>query len=103
LAVSDNLEINLQNNNPQIIVKPTTIKIERDRIKEDFVIKQVELFSKEAGNEGEIIAVSERSNHSSKVGVKVSENPIFSPQNGFAFVPDRTKIVDGGEKKYIYM
>jgi len=48
--------------------------------------------------------VSERSNHSSKVGVKVSENPIFSPQNGFAFVPDRTKIVDGGEKKvYLYV
>ena len=27
------------------------------------------------------------------------ENPIFSPKDGFSFVPDKTSIVDGGTKK----
>jgi hypothetical protein len=33
------------------------------------------------------------------MGVEVLENPIFSPANGFAFVPEKTTVVDGGEKK----
>lgn len=97
--VTNNLEIKLYSNNPKIIVKPNTIIIERENIKEDFIIKQIELYSEEAGNKGEIVAESKDLNHSSKMGVEVLENPIFSPQNGFAFVPDKTTIVDGGEKK----
>lgn len=97
--VVDSLEINLHSDTPEIIVEPTTIKIEKDKIKEDFIIKQVELYSEEAGKEGKILATSKDLNHSSKIGVKVLENPMFSPQNGFAFVPGKTTIVDGGEKK----
>ena len=33
------------------------------------------------------------------MGIEVIENPMFSPKDGFAFVPDKTTIVDGGEKK----
>jgi hypothetical protein len=97
--VTDNSEIKLYSNNPKIIVKPIIISIEKENIKEDFIIKQIELYSEEAGNKGEVIAESKDLNHSSKMGIEVLENPIFSPQNGFAFVPDKTSIVDGGEKK----
>ncbi|MEM3523404.1 MAG: ATP-binding protein [Thermoproteota archaeon] len=98
-AITSDSEIVLQSNNPKIIVKPTTIKIEKDKIEEDFIMRQIELSSEEAGNKGEIIAVSEDLKHSSKIGVNVLENPMFSPQNGFAFVPDKTTIVDSGKKE----
>jgi hypothetical protein len=98
-AINNNLEITLKSNNPKIIVKPATMRIERDKVEEDFIIRQIELYSEEAGSNGEIIAVSESLNHFSKMGVNVQENPIFSPQNGFAFVPDRTTIVDSGRKE----
>ena len=97
--IIDKLEINLQSKNSKIIVKPTTIKIEKEKTKEEFIIKQIELYSEEAKNKGEAIAVSENLNHSSKVGIQVLENPIFSPENGFAFVPNKTTVVDGGDKK----
>ena len=44
---------------------------------EDFIIKQIELSSEEAGNKGEVIAVSENLNHSSKVGIQVLQNFLY--------------------------
>jgi len=58
------------------------------------------LYSEKAGAKGEIIASRwPYSLESEKMGVEVLENPIFSPADGFAFVPDKTSIVDGGTKK----
>ena len=98
--VSDDFEISLQSNNPDIIIKrPKSIKID-EAPKEKFIVKQIELYSEKAGARGEIVA-SRFPTHldTEKMGVEVLGNPIFSPANGFAFVPDKTTIVDGGEKK----
>lgn len=89
----------LKSSNPKISAKPNTVAFEDCEAVKDFVIKAIELYSEEYGNKGEITAESETLNHSSKVGVEVSVNPMFSPDNGFAFVPDKTMIVDGGSKK----
>jgi len=99
--VSDEFEISLQSTNQDIIVKrPKTIRIEKEKTQEKFIIKQIELYSEKAHIKGEIIATRfPFSLDSEKMGVEVLENPIFSPANGFAFVPDKTTMVDGGEKK----
>jgi hypothetical protein len=98
--VSEDFEIFLESTNVDIIIKrPKSIKIE-EKPTEDFVIKQIELYSEKVGARGEIVA-SRFPYHldTERMGVEVVENPIFSPANGFAFVPDKTTIVDGGEKK----
>jgi len=98
--VSDEFEISLQSTNSDITIRrPKTIKIE-EKPREKFIIKQIELYSEKTGAKGEIIATRfPHSLDSEKMGVEVLENPMFSPANGFAFVPDKTTIVDGGEKK----
>jgi hypothetical protein len=97
--IADKIEINLRSNNPKIIVKPTRIEIEKTKTKETYVVRQIELYSETSGLKGEITATSYDPSHSSKLGVEVLENPIFSPKDGFAFVPDKTTIVDAGKKK----
>jgi len=98
--VSDDFEITLQSRNPDIeIRRPKSIKID-EMPKEKFVVKQIELYSEKAGARGEIVATRFPTHlDTEKMGVEVLENPIFSPANGFAFVPDNTTIVDDGEKK----
>jgi hypothetical protein len=98
--VSDDFEISLQSNNPDIIIeRPKSIKID-EAPKEKFIVKQIELYSEKSGARGEIVATRFPTHlDTEKMGVEVLENPIFSPANGFAFVPDKTTIVDGGEKK----
>jgi hypothetical protein len=98
--VSEDFEIFLESTNLDITIKrPKSIKIE-EKPTEKFIIKQIELFSEKAGARGEIIATRFPYHlDKEKMGVEVLENPIFSPANGFAFVPDKTTIVDGGEKK----
>jgi len=96
--VSDKLEISLQSTNQDIVIKKSNIKIEKEKIKEEFIIRKIELYSEKKGIRGEIIATSKQSGQFEKMGVEVLENPIFSPENGFAFVPSKTTIVDGGEK-----
>jgi hypothetical protein len=91
--------ISLKSDNPKISVKPNTIAFDDYEIPKDFVIKNMELYSEHFGIKGEIIAESSTLNHSSKIGVEVLANPIFSPENGFSFVPSKTTIVDGGAKK----
>jgi len=93
------LNIHLRSSNPKILVKPKKVKIDEYATKENFAMKNIGLSSKEAGNRGEIVAESDSPKHSTKMGVEVLVNPIFSPKNGFAFVPDKTTIVDGGAKK----
>jgi hypothetical protein len=99
-VVTDDFEISLQSTNQDIIIKrPKIVKIE-EKPGEKFILKQIELYSEKAGMKGEIIATRfPYSLDSERMGVEVLENPIFSPTNGFAFVPDKTAIVDGGEKK----
>jgi hypothetical protein len=99
--ISDGLEISLQSTNPDIIVKKPRIEIEAQKPKDEFMIKQIQIYSEKMKIKGEIIATPEfpLSLKPEKMGVEVIENPIFSPANGFAFVPDKTTIVDGGEKK----
>jgi len=92
-------KITLKSSNPKIPVKPNTVTFDSYEIPKDFVIKTIELYSEEYGNKGEITAESEILKYSSRIGVEVSANPIFSPDNGFAFVPNTTTIVDGGTKK----
>ena len=93
------LTIHLRSSNPKILVKPNKVKIDEYKAKENFVMKNIRLYSKEAGNRGEIVAESDSPQYSTKIGVEVLVNPIFSPDNGFAFVPNKTTIVDGGAKK----
>jgi hypothetical protein len=99
-VIRDGFEIILQSTNPDIIVRKSTIKIE-ELAEQDFVIKQIQLYSEKAGSKGEIIAVPTLPPNlgPEKMGVEVLENPLFSPANDFDFVPDKTTIVDGGEKK----
>jgi hypothetical protein len=99
-AASDDFELSLQSTNPDIIItRPKNIKIE-ERPTEKFVIKQIEIYSEKADAKGEIIASRfPYSSDSAKIGIEVLKNPIFSPLDGFAFVPDKTSIVDNGEKK----
>jgi len=99
--VSDGFEISLESTNKDIIVRRPTIKIEGELPKEEFIIKQVQLYSEHAKTKGEIIATPRFPPflEAQKMGVEILGNPIFSPANGFAFVPDKTTIVDGGEKK----
>jgi len=98
--IQDKLNISLKSNNKDIKIRVNEIiEIDKEEVKDDFIIKQIELYSEESGIKGEIVAISNQPNHSCKIGVEVLENPVFSPKNGFAFVPDKTSIVDGGEKK----
>ena len=97
--ISDNLEITLSSTNPDIIVKRPIIKIDKDIAEDEFIVRQIELYSEKAKSKGEIIATSNLPIPPEKMGVEVLENPIFSPTNGFAFVPDKTTVVDGSEKK----
>jgi hypothetical protein len=97
---SDDFDISLQSTNPDIIIRrPRSIKIE-EKPAEKFIIKQIELYSEKVGARGEVIA-TRFPNHldTEKMGVEVLENPIFSPVNGFAFVPEKTTMIDGGQKK----
>ena len=98
--INEDFEVFLQSTNPDIVLKKmNSIKIE-ERPPEQFVIKQIEIYSEKSGARGEIIA-TRLPNHvgTEKMGVEVLENPIFNPSNDFAFVPNKTTIVDGGEKK----
>jgi hypothetical protein len=99
VITKDGFEIALQSTNPDIIVKKSTIKIE-EATEQEFIVKQVQLYSEKANIKGEIIArpLFPPNLQQEKMGVEVLENPIFSPVNGFAFVPDKTTIIDGGEK-----
>jgi len=92
-------KITLRSSNPKISVKPDTVAFDSYETPKDFVIKTIELYSEEHGNKGEITAESEILKYSSRIGVEVLTNPMFSPDNGFAFVPNKTTIVDGGAKK----
>ena len=98
-AITDDFELFLQSTNPDIVIrKPKNVKIE-ERPAEKFVIKQIELYSEKTDAKGEIIASRfPYSLDSAKIGVEVLKNPIFSPPDGFAFVPDKTSIMDDGEK-----
>jgi len=97
--ISDGFEISIQSTNPEIIAKRSVIKF-AEKPKEKFVIKQVELYSEKANIKGELIASGfPFTSESARMGIEVIENPMFSPKDGFAFVPDKTTIVDGGEKK----
>lgn len=98
--ITDGLEFSLQSTNSDIAIRrPKNIKFEK-KPKEKFVIKLIELYSEKIEAKGEINAIRlSDPQDSEKMGVNVEENPIFSPSNGFAFVPDKTTIVDGGEKK----
>jgi len=100
-VVFGELDIHLRSSNPKILVKPSKMKIDEYKTEEDFVVRAIRLYSKEAGSRGEIVAESDSPEHSTKIGVEVLVNPIFSPENGFAFVPNRTTIVDGGAKKVV--
>ena len=99
--VSDGLEISLDSSNANIIVRIPTIKIRGMIPTEEFIVKQIQLYSEHAGIKGEITATPKFPPflEPQKAGVEILENPIFSPANGFAFVPDKTTVVDGGEKK----
>jgi len=99
--VSDGFETSLESTNPDIIVRRPAIKIEGEIPKQEFIIKQVQLYSERSKIKGEIIAAPKFPPflEPQKMGVEILENPIFSPADGFAFVPDKTTIVDGGEKK----
>ncbi len=103
--ITDKLKICLKSNNKDIKIRVNEIiEIGKAEVKGDFIVKQIELYSEKFGIKGEIIATSNQPNHLCKIGVEVLENPIFSPKDGFAFVPDKTTIVDGGEKKVdLYM
>lgn len=98
--VNDEFEISLQTTNPDIVIKRPEKIIIKGKPKEKFLVKHIELYSEKAGAKGEIIASRwPYALESEKMGVEVLVNPIFSPENGFAFVPDATSIVDGGKKK----
>jgi hypothetical protein len=98
--VSEDFEIFLESKNSDIVIqKPKSIKIE-EKPSEKFIIKQIQIYSEKAGTRGEIVATRFPYHlDTERMGVEVLENPIFAPKNGFAFVPDKTTIVDGGEKK----
>jgi len=98
--VSDELEISLNSTDPDIVIKGNNIiKIEKEKVKEEFLVKQIEVYSEKPGTRGEIVASTKKPNHATKIGIEVLENPIFSPKDGFAFVPEKITIVDGSEKK----
>ena len=97
-CILGDIEITIKSSNKSIDVTPQVIKINEEDVNKEFIVKQVKIYSEEKGAKGEIIALCDTLNHSAKVGVDVTENPIFSPNNGFSFVPDKTTIVDGGQK-----
>ena len=94
VITKDVFEISLQSTNPEIVVKKPNIKIE-EAAKEEFIIKQIQLYSEKPEIKGEIIAtpIFPPNLEPDKMGVEVLENPILSPANGFAFVPDKTSVV----------
>jgi len=57
-VVSDKLEIFLSSTNPDIIVKKPIIKIDKDTIDDEFIVKPIELYSEKAKSKGEVIATS---------------------------------------------
>lgn len=98
--IGDGLEISIQSTNPDIIAKKKYIKIDKAP-EDDFVIQQIPLYSEKPEITGEILAKSILPPNLDvvKMGVEVFLNPMFSPTDDFEFVPDKTAIVDGGQKK----
>lgn len=97
--ITEDITINLATTNRDIITKQASLIIKKEEVEGDLIAKHIEVYSEKAKAEGEIVATLEKTDESQKVGVEVLENPIFAPKEGFAFIPDKTKIVDGGEKK----
>lgn len=99
--VSDELNISIQSTNPDITVSRSSIEIKRKKRTRQFILRQVQLYSEKARVKGEIVAIPRLDPYLTpeRMGVEVLENPIFSPTNAFAFVPDKTTIVDDGQKK----
>jgi len=99
IITSDGGRISIRSANPKIrIVRGQQIKIKREEIEADkFIVKRIPLLGEGAGVKGDIFA--ETTQYSVRAGVEVLENPMFYPKNGFAFVPEKTTIIDSGKKK----
>lgn len=92
------LEIKLGSDNPDIKIKrKNKLILEQEDFEEnEFLIRSVPVFCKKPGVNGEIFAETE--DEKEVVGIESIENPIFNPEDGFEFIPNKTTIVDNGEK-----
>jgi len=98
---SKGLKINIASTNKDIKTKTSEIKIENAERSEKFIIKTIELYSEVKGAKGDIVASSQSPAHYTRMGVEVIENPMLHPKDGFAFVPNKTTIIDEGQKEVI--
>lgn len=98
--INDELEIEFKYTNKEIRPKSEKIKILKEDTKERFIKKAIGLYSEKSEEKGDIIAEA-RGYGAARVGIEVLENPIFSPEQGFAFVPNKTTIIKNGEKMLI--
>jgi hypothetical protein len=92
--------INILSKDPDLQLSTSKIDLEDEKSNTDgFIVKQIKIHSDKIGLETEIVANTNEINHESISGVIVVENPLYNPENGFSFVPNKTSIVKGGSKK----
>lgn len=99
--IKENITFSITTTDRNITFKPESISIKKEENLGDLIAKQVELYSEKQKTIGEVIATLDQTKKAEKIGVEVIENPIFNPENGFAFIPDKTSIIDGGEKSVL--
>jgi len=98
LSKLHSINILSKDSNLQLSTSKIDLKDEKSNT-DGFILKQIKIHSDKIGLETEIIANTTEINHESISGVTVVENPLYNPENGFSFVPNKTSIVKGGSKK----
>lgn len=95
--ITSDSTVHLTSSHNEIKVHPKRIKIsKRELEKEKCFSHEIKVLASKSDIEEEIGA--QVNGFFTTAGVKVHKNPMLYPKDGFAFVPDETKIVDGSKK-----
>jgi hypothetical protein len=97
LIVDGNRQISLRSDTSKIEVHPKEIRISEDEVNDKRCFsRRITVLGKEIGLRGQIGA--EIGDYVATLTVMVVANPMMTPDGGFAFIPNETKVVDHNEK-----
>ncbi len=97
--ISEESEIILKCDNDDIKILTDKVEITKPNEinEEEMVLKTIKIYSEKQDATGKIDATLDE-NYSASAEITVVGNPLLSPLNGFAFVPEKTSVVGGNEK-----
>lgn len=94
--VPDGSPITITSSNPAIRVTPNIIFVDSTKAVRGLIRERVELLGSGLGVKAKITA--KHDGQTDEMAVKVIENPILNPEDGFSFIPDKLTIPDGRKK-----